>query len=175
MEDQVLIRKAVVKDAAVLAKVAWQAFDEAFSEHPANHPDDMRAYMEKAFTEEAIRAEIADPSNIYFVAELSGAVVGYSKLTDGATEHCVDASRPIELSRLYCLDLYIGRGIGRKLMQACLDFAKSNGNDVMWLGVWEFNYRAQEFYTKFGFNRCGDHVFLLGTDSQTDWVMTKSL
>lgn len=175
MTDAVRIRRAVESDVASLAKVAWQAFDEAFSDHPANRPEDMKAYMEKAFSEETLRGEMSDPANIYFVAEISGELVGYSKLTDGATERCVGSSRPIELSRLYCLDAFIGTGIGRSLMQTCLEFAKSNGNDVMWLGVWEFNYRAQEFYAKFGFSRCGEHVFLLGTDAQTDWVMSKSL
>jgi ribosomal protein S18 acetylase RimI-like enzyme len=45
----------------------------------------------------------------------------------------------------------------------------------MWLGVWTKNFRAQEFYRKFGFTKCGEHVFVLGSDPQTDWVMSRSL
>lgn len=173
MGDAMKIRKADSDDAAEIAKVAWQSFDEAFSGHPANDPADMKAYMDVAFTEETIRGELEDAANTYFAAEIEGRIVGYAKITDRATEEGVVAEKPIELSRLYCLDEFIGRGIGKSLMEACLAFASSNGNDVIWLGVWEFNERAQKFYGQWGFERCGDHVFVLGKDPQTDWLMSR--
>lgn len=175
MTEPISIRKASPSDASLLARVAWQAFDEAFSDHPANHPDDMKAYMEEAFAEATIRLEIEDAANTYFVAELSGQIVGYAKVTDGATEDCVVAQRPIELCRLYCLEEFIGKKIGKTLMETCLEFAQSNANDVMWLGVWEFNYRAREFYAKFGFEKCGEHIFQLASDAQTDWVLSRKI
>ena len=36
--------------------------------------------------------------------------------------------------------------------------AKEAGCDVMWLGVWEYNPRAQRFYEKNGFRIVGSHV-----------------
>lgn len=174
-ETSLRLRTAVAEDATVLAMVAWQSFHEAFAGHPANHPDDMRSYMEKAFAPETIRIEIADPANTYLVAELDGKLAGYAKVTRGSREDCITAERPIELARLYCLDEHIGKGIGRALMDECLEIARTEGCDVMWLGVWEFNHRAQDFYTKAGFEKCGTHVFQLGTDPQTDWVMQKKI
>lgn len=170
-----VIRTAEVSDSAELARVAWQSFHEAFADHPENHPDDMRIYMERAFSEANISHELCDPANTYLVAERDGDIIGYAKLRTGFKEDCVSGDRPVELSRLYCLEAHIGTGIGRALLEECVSRSRQMGCDVMWLGVWEFNFRARAFYDKAGFKRCGDHVFLLGTDRQTDWVMQLAL
>jgi len=60
-------------------------------------------------------------------------------------------------------------------MDACLERASAEDRDVMWLGVWEFNPRAQRFYEKNGFRIVGKHVFQLGTDPQTDLLMQKEI
>jgi ribosomal protein S18 acetylase RimI-like enzyme len=49
------------------------------------------------------------------------------------------------------------------------------GGQTLWLGVWERNSRAIAFYTKCGFINTCKRVFVLGSDSQTDQVMVKSL
>jgi ribosomal protein S18 acetylase RimI-like enzyme len=41
--------------------------------------------------------------------------------------------------------------------------------------VWEHNQRAIGFYEKIGFERFGQHIFLLGRDPQNDWSMKKKL
>jgi ribosomal protein S18 acetylase RimI-like enzyme len=41
--------------------------------------------------------------------------------------------------------------------------------------VWEHNPRAQRFYRKQGFETVGTHRFVLGTDVQTDEVMTREI
>ena len=60
-------------------------------------------------------------------------------------------------------------------MDACFSRAKETGRDVIWLGVWEFNPRAQRFYEKNGFRLVGKHTFLLGSDPQTDLLMQKKI
>jgi ribosomal protein S18 acetylase RimI-like enzyme len=45
----------------------------------------------------------------------------------------------------------------------------------MWLGVWERNPRAIRFYQKHGFVDIGAKEFRLGTDLQTDRVMSRSV
>ena len=42
-------------------------------------------------------------------------------------------------------------------------------------GVWEKNYRAIEFYTKWGFEKFDDTDFLLGDEVQKDWLMKKAV
>ena len=40
-------------------------------------------------------------------------------------------------------------------MDACFEYAITHDHDVMWLGVWEYNPRAQSFYRKNGFREVG--------------------
>src|SRR5215213_10282322 len=175
MEDVLKIRKASPADAETLARIAWKSFFDAFADHPKNAPEDMKSYMDEAFSFQAISGDLAETDAIYFVAKIAGELVGYAKLKQNSREDCVSGTNPVELCRLYSLNEYIGKGIGKALMLKCLEFAKENANDFMWLGVWEFNYRAQDFYKKFGFEKCGEHIFRLGSDPQTDWVFERRI
>lgn len=175
MSDNLKIRFGAPADTETLARIAWKSFYDAFADHPKNAPDDLDAYMNEAFAPETIAAELADPEVVYFIAEIAGEIVGYAKLKRNSREACTAGANPIELCRLYSLSEYIGKGIGKALMLHSLDFARAENHDFMWLGVWEYNFRAQKFYEKFGFERCGEHVFQLGKDPQTDWIMQKKI
>lgn len=60
-------------------------------------------------------------------------------------------------------------------MEAVLTVAREAGAETVWLGVWEKNPRAIAFYEKCGFRITGSHPFLVGTDLQTDRIMTLAL
>ncbi len=47
--------------------------------------------------------------------------------------------------------------------------------NYVWLGVWEENKRAIQFYAKNGFVEFDKHIFVLGNDAQTDIMMKKQL
>src|SRR5215203_4853129 len=170
MENLLKIRFAAMDDAENLACIAWQSFYDAFADHPKNAPEDMKSYMDEAFSTQALAEDLTEKDAIYYVAEIGDKMVGYAKIKQNSREPCVSGTNPIELCRLYSLNEYIGKGIGKTLMLKCLEFAAENRHDFMWLGVWEFNFRAQDFYKKFGFEKCGEHVFQLGSDPQTDWI-----
>lgn len=175
MTDEIKIRLATAEDAEILSKIGWQSFDEAFADHPKNHPDDMRIYMDEAFSPETISEDLQNEKTIYLIAEINNETGGYAKLTFDSREDYIAGEKTIELCRLYALDQFIGRGIGKNLMLEFFKIAEENDCDVAWLGVWEFNFRAQEFYKKFGFEKCGEHVFQLGRDPQIDWVMQRKI
>jgi ribosomal protein S18 acetylase RimI-like enzyme len=71
--------------------------------------------------------------------------------------------------------MHQGKKIGVKLIELALSYAQHHKFDWIWLGVWEFNYRAQAFYKKFGFERFSQHVFQVGDDPQIDWLLKKKL
>jgi len=169
------IRIAQAEDATQLAAVAKKAFYQAFADDPRNSPEDMRIYTDKAFSVGQILSELQDNSIVYFILEGAENIVGYAKLKPMSTIECVLADKPIELCRLYLLKEHIGKGLGAILMNRCIEFARMHGHDVMWLGVWEYNFRAQQFYNKFGFERVGEHIFQLGNDPQIDWILQKKL
>ena len=172
---EIKIRQAVPEDAELLTDLAYTTFWDAFHDHPKNAPHDLEAYMQEAFSVEHIRSELEDAESVFLVAEMNGELAGYAKLIFESTEPDIIAEWPVELSRLYSHQKYLGKGVGQALMDACFARAKETGRDVIWLGVWEYNPRAQRFYEKNGFRLVGKHTFLLGSDPQTDLLMQKNI
>lgn len=167
------VRPAEPSDAAALAPVARRSFDEAFA-HLCD-PNDMRSYMDEAFDPPQLAREIADPSCWFLLAERGAELLGYAKLRVGYLPQCVTGPRPIELSRLYILKEFHGRGVAQRLMDESLRIAREAGYRTMWLGVWDLNPRAQGFYRKYDFVHVGEHPFQLGNDAQTDMVWARPL
>lgn len=175
MQGMISVRQATHEDAKPLTDLAYTTFWDAFAAHPKNAPDDLNHYMRQAFNIEQIKTELSDEKNIFLLAEIGGELAGYSKLILDNIEQGITASAPIELSRLYSQQKFLGKGVGQTLMDACFDRGRQENCDVMWLGVWEFNPRAQRFYEKNGFRVVGSHTFLLGSDPQTDLLMQKEI
>jgi diamine N-acetyltransferase len=155
----------------MLTDLAARTFYDTFA--PDNTPGDMQAYMESAFTPERQAAEIADPRSTFLIAFIGDAPAGYARLLAGDAPEFVPGDRRLELARLYADHAWHGRGVGPALIEACLDEARHGGFTTMWLGVWERNWRAIAFYRKRGFVECGNQVFKLGSDAQTDIVMAR--
>ena len=171
----ILIRSAMLKDAKPLTDLSYTTFWDAFAHHPKNAPDDLAYYMRQAFNLEQIIEELNDPKAIFLIAEIENEFAGYAKLVLDNIEPGITAQKPIELNRLYSQQKFLGQGIGQTLMDACFELAKVQGFDTIWLGVWEFNPRAQRFYEKNGFRFVGKHTFVLGSDPQTDLLMQRPL
>ena len=77
----------------------------------------------------------------------------------------------VEIERIYVLKKFQGRKIGQLLFEKSLEAADSRKADYLWLGVWEENQKAIEFYKKNGFIEFDRHIFRLGDDDQTDIMM----
>ncbi|MGQ0540287.1 MAG: GNAT family N-acetyltransferase [Blastocatellia bacterium] len=175
MSQEIKIRQATSEDAKVLTDLAYTTFWDAFAHHPKNAPEDLNHYMRQAFSLDQITAELADEKSIFLLAEIEGELAGYAKVINDNIEPGITAALPIELSRLYSQQKFLGQGVGQTLMDACFEKAKQENRDVMWLGVWEFNPRAQKFYEKNGFIVVGKHTFQLGSDPQIDLLMQKEI
>ena len=172
---RISLRQATTDDAKLLTDLAYTTFWDASAHHPKNAPDDLNYYMRQAFNVEQISAELADAKNIFIIAEIEGEAAGYAKIIIDNIEPGITAERPVELARLYSHQKHLGQGVGQTLMDACFERGRTEERDVMWLGVWEYNPRAQRFYEKNGFRIVGSHVFQLGKDSQTDLLMQREL
>lgn len=171
--EGVTIRIAAREDAAVLAEVARQTFYDTFA--ATNDAADMALHLARAYGVPQQSGEIADPSISTLLAEESGAVIGYAQVRHDHAPACVSGPAPIELWRFYVRHEWHGRGVAHPLMERVKDEARRRGARTLWLGVWERNDRARAFYRKCGFADAGDHVFLFGTDPQTDIVMVAPL
>jgi ribosomal protein S18 acetylase RimI-like enzyme len=136
----------------------------------------MDGYLESNFTTEVILRELNDANVRFLVACLGEDIVAFSTLRLGTSEPCIESyPKCIELQRIYVDSTLHGTGTARTLMGVTLDLAKTEGYKTVWLGVWEHNVRAFRFYQKYGFEKVGGHVFMLGNERQTDWIVVKAL
>jgi ribosomal protein S18 acetylase RimI-like enzyme len=164
-----LIRRAVLSDAAALAELAARTFTDAFASD--NRPEDLQAHLVSAYGVSQQSAEIADPNTITLLAQRGGALIGYAQVRRHAVPKCVAQDQPVELQRFYLDRSAHGTGVAKALMAAVHEAAKELGGRNLWLGVWERNARAIAFYSKMGFAKVGSHSFYVGSDRQTDDVM----
>jgi len=163
------IRFAVADDAKMLAEMGAKTFYDAFAKD--NTPENIALYLEKSFSPEIQRAQLSDPEIVFLIAELEGKSIGFAKLNLNRDHNSQKNPKTLELERIYAIQEFIGKGVGRELMQACIDEARKRGCNSLWLGVWEKNPRAIEFYRKWGFKEVGTHIFNLGNDPQMDYIM----
>lgn len=173
MADSVTIRVCTIDDVDTLVRLGIQTFRETFDE--VNTAENMRLYLEKTFTAEKIRQEFNEEGAVFFIVEDQNSPVGFAKVRASKREPGLKGTSPLEIERLYAVRDHIGKGIGRRLMQTCFDHARKSGYDEVWLGVWEHNVRAIDFYNKWGFTKFGQHIFMLGTDAQTDLLLQRKL
>lgn len=167
------IREATKDDAMLIADLSQQTFYDTFAAD--NKKEDMDLFLNKQFTKARLILEVGVPGNIFLLAYNNGEVAGYAKLREGKQPKSLGTKNALEIARLYAVTTMIGKGVGRALMQACIDRARAMGKEMIWLGVWERNQRAIDFYHKWGFEKFTEWDFLLGRDLQRDWLMKKSL
>jgi ribosomal protein S18 acetylase RimI-like enzyme len=60
-------------------------------------------------------------------------------------------------------------------MQRAIGEAAARGKEALWLGVWERNAHAIEFYRRWEFFEAGSQPFKLGEDQQNDLVMVRRI
>lgn len=166
-------RRATLNDKTALRVLGIKTFKDTFEEH--NTAEDMEQYIAKAFSDEQIEKELQEDKTVFFLAEDGERVAGYAKVREGEKQEALGNTRALELHRIYVDKDYLGKRIGNILLEACLDYAKKAGYETVWLGVWEHNPRAIAFYTKHGFQKFSAHVFVLGADEQTDWLLRKDI
>ena len=113
--------------------------------------------------------------NQYFVIEFETQIVAFAKLVKANSTKGLEGKSVVEIERFYIDKNLHGQLLGRKLMDFCTNWAKENSFETIWLGVWENNPNAIQFYKKMGFEFLGTHVFVLGTEVQTDFTMKKDI
>ena len=131
--------------------------------------------MARAYGASQQQKELDDPDIATLLVEVDEQLAGYAQLRSGVLPECVTGEKPIELWRFYIAQPWQGQGIAQTLMRRVELEACARGGRTLWLGVWERNNRAKAFYVRNGFIDVGSHVFMVGTDAQTDRILVRPL
>jgi ribosomal protein S18 acetylase RimI-like enzyme len=153
------IRLAHADDAAALARFAAQVFTDTYRD--LDDAKDIADYCAEHFQPAVLAEVITDPACTTFLAHVGEQLAGYAIVRDKAPPPFVPGPAA-QLWRLYLDQRFIGQQLGARLMQQAQAEARRRGAATMWLGVYDRNVRAVEFYRRFGFAQVGVSEFLFG-------------
>ncbi len=177
MSEEIIFKQCSEEDVPSLSEIGAKTFEETFASE--NSKEDMEEYLQKDFNTEKIFSEVQNPESVFMLAQKKEngrfLPLGYMKVNFGSAQTEKGYDNSMEIQRIYVAKSFKGLGIGSRFMDFALKLAKERCVEYVWLGVWEHNYKAINFYQNKGFVRFGEHVFVLGEDRQTDFLMKKSL
>lgn len=138
--EGIVIRDIILDDNAALAKIIRTALEEFGANKPGT------VYFD-ATTDHLSELFQSTPKATYFIAEKEGIVLGGAGIfpTEGLP------SDTCELVKMYLSPESRGLGLGRLLIQRCLETAKAKGFGQVYLETMPELRKAISVYEKFGF------------------------
>ncbi|RTQ90824.1 GNAT family N-acetyltransferase [Lysinibacillus telephonicus] len=167
------IQKCNEEDLKTLQEISIETFNDTFKDQ--NSPENMNAYLERAFNLKQLEKELSNISSQFFFVYFHDEVAGYLKVNTNEAQSEVMGDGALEIERIYIKKKYQKHGLGKVLLNKAIEIAMESNKEKIWLGVWEKNENAIAFYKKMGFVQTGAHSFYMGDEEQIDFIMTKTL
>jgi len=167
--ESIVIKRVNHDDISQLQQIGRKTFYETFSAE--NSEENMTRYLDDNFSINKLTAELNDKDSEFYFAEIDNNIIGYLKLNFGRSQTELKDIKALEIERIYVLKEFHGKKVGQLLYEKAISIAMQKNSDYVWLGVWEENQRAINFYIKNGFFEFDKHIFVLGDDEQTDIMM----
>ncbi|PLS04822.1 GNAT family N-acetyltransferase [Neobacillus cucumis] len=166
------IKQCNLGDLSKLQEISYETFKETFKDQ--NSPENMNAYLERAFNLKQLEKELSNISTQFFFVYFHNEVAGYLKVNTNDAQSEEMGNESLEIERIYIKNQFQKHGLGKYLFNKAMEIAMERNKKKIWLGVWEKNENAIAFYKKMGFVQTGAHSFYMGDEEQTDFIMTKT-
>lgn len=167
------IVKAGLEDIASLSIFSINTFTDTFKGTCTD--EDLEYFLSTTYSPQILMEELENPLSEVWLLKLEEKITGFIKLNFSAPLPSPQSGSGMEIQRLYIDKEYHSLGMGKKLMELAETRARENHENRIWLGVWEYNEKAKNFYEKWGFQYFGSHPFPIGNTPQVDLWMFKNL
>lgn len=167
------IKRVTLNDISQLQKISKDTFSETYSK--LNSEENMKKHLEENFALKALTDEVNNSDSEFYFALIDNNIIGYLKLNVGEAQTDLKDNKGIEIERIYVLKEFQGKKVGYLFYKKAIQVAEQRKAKYVWLGVWEENPKAIKFYKKHGFIEFGKHIFKLGDEEQTDFMMKLDL
>lgn len=172
MTETIHYRKALLADTKKLSILYKQVYIQTYGREGVS--DEFANFITNQFAVERLTEIITNEPDNIIVAEYKGNLVGVAEIVWDRQAPMGDIKGP-ELSKLYILEWFSGRGIGWQLLQAAEQVALAKGHALMWLWVLDTNQRAVDFYQRQQYKIIGNAPFRMEVNSYDNHVMVKDL
>jgi ribosomal protein S18 acetylase RimI-like enzyme len=149
LNPSLIIQKSNSKDSSTITSLAQITFRESHG-HSASKAE-IDHYVNLNLNKEAIKKELLDPTNDYYLIYHDEKAVGFLKILLNTTYKGINQNKVTKLERIYVLQSHHGLKLGLALIDHAIDVAKDQDQRGMWLYTWIENLRAVAFYEKKGF------------------------
>ncbi|WP_448528715.1 GNAT family N-acetyltransferase [Raineya sp.] len=171
-----LIQQATLKDLPTLLYLAQETFREKWT--PIDGKELVESYIQKNMQISHFQNALQNSDISFWIAFWQGKPCGYLKIIRNAIpdNYTYLGKCFLQIEKLYLFAFAQRLKIGSELMKIALQVAQNENFDVIWLGVWSKNEQAIRFYEKFGFQKIGDWIFVMGDKiCEDEWIMAKVL
>lgn len=163
------IQRAVQGDETELSRLGGKTFSDKFAH--LYKPEDLQLFLEKSHSIEAYVAHLADPeTGIWKAVDPAGNLVGYAVASPCGLPVDDMPEGAMEISRLYVDETAQGQGLGQKLMNSMLNWIDRAGPAPLYLSVYKFNYGAQRFYDRYGFEFLKEYKYRVGNHFDPEYL-----
>ena len=102
-------------------KLVYETFNETFKDQ--NSPENMKAYLERAFNLKQLEKELSNISSQFFFVYFNNEIAGYLKVNtdDAQSEEMGDES--LEIERIYIKNKFQKQGLGKYLINKAMEIA----------------------------------------------------
>lgn len=143
---EITTQKEHLDDVHQLQAIGKQRFFATFSD--TSSAEDMTRYLEKGFSLDKLSTELQNRDSEFYFTKQNDQTIGYLKLNFELSQTEFQDNKAMEIERIYVLDKFHGKKVGLTLYNRALEIAQQRNIDYIWLGVWENNFKALNFYRK---------------------------
>jgi ribosomal protein S18 acetylase RimI-like enzyme len=167
------IRKCYKNQITILQNISIKTYYDTF--RTFTNKETMKKYLEEAYNITKLSKEIKRKGVFFYFLYKDNEIIGHVKLNKKPFQSDINDEESLEIERIYIQKEHQGNGYGKYLINFSIKMAARLKKKYIWLGVWERNNKALNFYRKMGFEEFGKHPFRMGDEIQTDLLMKKKI
>jgi len=172
----IVFDKAEEWDVPALHEVATLAYFQTY--FGAYSYAELKPYLRAFFSEEHLKKNIDEGLHEYFLVWFTGRPIGFSyvKRNCGFKQGVrISRKNSAELSKLYLLQRFTGKGIGTRFMEMMISYYCRENLSVLFSTAWSLNQKALRFYKKQGFEAIGEIDYEFAGKNNIDLILRKHL
>lgn len=170
--DDIRLELAGHDDASALSALGRKTFTDKFG--PLYSAENLNAFLEDSHSVNAYHNVLGDPAyRTWKAVTPQGAIIGYAIAGRCTLDVGSLPDDAMEIKRLYVDESAQSLGLGRRLMEAMLDWIDTGGRKPIYLSVYAYNDGAQRFYSRYGFSWFMDTTFLVGDHVDPEMIFAR--